>query len=414
MDDEVGAWLAERAVPVDRFGLDTWAPALRGVRVLGVGAAAHGARELLELGRRLVEYAVDELGVRVLVIGVSEAGATGLDAAARGHGTPGDAVGALGSWEYDTREVVELVSWLRDRNEMADPADRVRVVGADPVRPARSIRVLGTYLRAVAEDLLPDARDALAELLDRDPDERPLSAARRDAVVTLHERIVAREGALTAESSPARYTEALGHAWILARAAEVAAAPRVREPSTAAEAEALSDTSGPVLRARLAAEAVTRAAAGATGTPATVFWGHDDLVRVGDPTTAGRHLRSAFGDGYYAVGGLFSAGAVSAVRRRLLRPARPRPSTHKVPALADTVEADLRTALGETDELLVDLRGAREHDGMVADWVAATTATRRLGSVADSGQLRARTPLVPAREYDALAHVPKVHPAWIR
>ena len=33
---------------------------------------------------------------------------------------------------------------------------------------------------------------------------------------------------------------------------------------------------------------------------------------------------------------------------------------------------------------------------------------------ADSGQLRERTPLVPAREYDALAHVPRVHPAWIR
>jgi hypothetical protein len=34
--------------------------------------------------------------------------------------------------------------------------------------------------------------------------------------------------------------------------------------------------------------------------------------------------------------------------------------------------------------------------------------------VVDSGQLRARTPLVPAREFDALVHVPRVHPAWIR
>ena len=53
-------------MPVDAFGLASWRPALRGVRVLGVGAAAYGARELLEMGRRIVEYAVDELGVRVL------------------------------------------------------------------------------------------------------------------------------------------------------------------------------------------------------------------------------------------------------------------------------------------------------------------------------------------------------------
>ncbi|GLZ50540.1 erythromycin esterase family protein [Actinomycetospora sp. NBRC 106378] len=411
MDDEVADEVAARAVPVDAFGLASWRPALRGVRVLGVGAAAHGARELLEMGRRIVEYAVDELGVRVLVLGVSEAGATGLDAAARGVGAPGDAVAALGGWEYDTREMVDVVSWLRDRNEMVDPADRVRVVGADPVRPARSVRVLGTYLRDAAPELLPAARDGLAELLDREPDERPLKAPFRDAVVALHGEIVAAEGRLAAETSPSRYAEALDHAWILARAAEVAAAPRGRAFPTAAEAELLDDTSAPVLRARLAAEAVTRAAEAASGTPAALFWGHDDLVRVGDPTTAGRHLRSALGEGYYAVGGWFAEGSASAVRRKLLRPLRPRPSTHRLPALGGTAEADLRRALGGTEDLLVDLRGAR---GGLAAWAASPTTTRRIGSVVDSGQLRERIPVVPVREYDAVALVPRVHPAWIR
>ncbi|MDL5155718.1 erythromycin esterase family protein [Actinomycetospora termitidis] len=411
MDDGVADELAARAVPVDAVGLDAWRPALRDVQVLGVGAAAHGARELLELGRRVLEWAVDELGVRVVVIGASEGGATGLDAAARGVGVPGEAVASLGGWEYDTREVVDLVSWLRDRNEMVDPDDRVRVVGADPVRPARSVKVLGAYLRAVAPDLLPAARDALAELLDREPDERPLKAHERDAVVGLHQEMVGARARLVAESSPDRYAEALDHAWILARAAEVAAAPRGRPFPTAEEAEQLSDTSAPVLRARLAAEAVARAADGATGRPAAVFWGHDDLVRVGDPTTAGRHLRSRLGAGYYAVGGLFVEGSASAVRRRLLRPIRVRPSTHKLPALAGTAEAQVQDAVGATDSRLVDLRGA---SGELADWAATPTTTRRIGSVVDSGQLRERIPVVPAREYDALALVPRVHPAWIR
>jgi erythromycin esterase-like protein len=332
----------------------------------------------------------------------------------RGIGIPGDAVAALGGWEYDTPEVVELVSRLRDHNELLPPEDRIRVVGVDPVRPAPSVKALGGYLRATAPDLLPDARDGLADLLDHEPDARPLPVRVRDTVVGLHERMVADEARLVAESSPGRFGEALDHAWILARAAEVACAPRGREPRTEEEAEALSVESAPVLRARLAAEAVGRAAQDARGTPAVVLWGHDDQVRVGDPTTAGRHLRAALGDAYYAVGGLFDEGGASAVRRRVLRPVRPRPTTHRLPRLDGTLEADLRTALGDDDERLVDLRAARDAGGPVATWAGARTTTRRLGPVVDSGQLRARTPLVPAREFDALAHVPRVHPAWIR
>ena len=432
MDDDLADALAERAVPLDEIGLSSWRPALTGVRVLGVGAAAHGTRELLELGVRLVEFAVEDLGTRVVALGASEAGATVVDAAVRGTGLPGDAVAALGGWEYDTREVVELVSRLRDHNELLPPAERIRVVGVDPVRPAPSVRALGAYLRATAPDLLPAARDGLADLLDREPDARPLPGRVRDAVVGLHERMVADEARLVAESAPGPYAEALRHAWILARAAEVACAARVREPRSEAEAEALPPESAPVLRARLAAEAVGRAAeavdeaAGRAaeavdqaaeagdGTPAVVFWGHDDQVRVGDPTTVGRHLRAALGEGYYAIGGLFGEGGSSAIRRRLLRAVRPRPTTFRLPPMADTAEADLRTALGDDGERLVDLRAARGADGPVARWAGARTTTRRLGAVVDSGQLRGRTPLVPGDEFDALAHVPRVHPAWIR
>ena len=417
MDDDLADALAERAVPLDEIGLSSWRPALTGVRVLGVGAAVHGTRELLELGVRLVEFAIEDLGTRVVALGASEAGATVVDAAVRGTGLPGDAVAALGGWEYDTREVVELVSRLRDHNELLPPAERIRVVGVDPVRPAPSVRALGAYLRATAPDLLPAARDGLADLLDREPDARPLRGRVRDVVVGLHERMVADEARLVAESAPGPYAEALRHAWILARAAEVACAARVREPRSEAEAEALPPESAPVLRARLAAEAVGHAAegpAGPDGTPAVVFWGHDDQVRVGDPTTAGRHLRSSLGEAYYAVGGLFGEGGTSAIRRRLLRAVRPRPATFRLPRMADTAEADLRTALGDDGERLLDLRAARGADGPVARWAGAPTTTRRLGPVVDSGQLRGRTPLVPGDEFDALAHVPRVHPAWIR
>lgn len=417
--------LADLALPLDDAGLAAWRPALRGVRVLGVGAAAAGARELLELGGRLVEYAVDELGVRVVALAVSEAGGLGLDAAVRGVGSPGDAVAALGARAHDTREVVDVIARLRDRNELLAPEDRIRVVGTDPVHAARSVRALGAYLRSHAPDLLPAAREGLADLLDRDPGAKPLPTRVRDTVVGLYEEVAAGEAHLTAETTPAGYAEARRHAWVLARAAEVACAPRGREPSSAAAAEELPPTSAPVLRARLSAQAVTAALdevtdGGAVGTSsglAVLFWGHDDDVRVGDPTTAGRHVRAALGDAYYAVGGLFSQGAVTAARRGVLG-RHARATTHRLPFLPGTVEADLADALGDADDHLLDLRGAGDGAGedtaLVAEWAATPTTTRRTGPVLDSGQLRARTPVVPAREYDALAHVPAVHPAWLR
>lgn len=409
MDDEVADGLAKRAVSVDPVGLSSWAPALAGVRVLGVGAAAHGARELLETGRHLVEYAVEELGTRVVVLGAGESGASVVDDAVRGVGAPGEAVASLGGWEYDTRQVVDLVSWLRDVNEMRSPQDRIRVVGADPVRGAASVKALAAYLRAAAPDLLPDARESLAELLDRDPDARAVPEKVRHDIGALRERIVADETRLVAQSSAGQYAEACHHAGILARIAEVACAPRAR--GTEGDPESLPAGSAPVLRARLVAESVVRAADGADGTPAVVFWGHDDQVRVGDPTTAGRHLRADLGDAYYAVAGLFGEGTASAVRRRRLGAVRPRPTTNRLPRLSGTLESDLGSALGSDGERLVDLRDAGD---AVARWAGTPTTTRRLRSVVDSGQLRARTPVVPDEEYDALAFTPRVHPAWIR
>jgi erythromycin esterase len=413
MDDEVAAWLTKHAVSVDPEGLSSWRPALTDVRVLGIGAAAHGARELLEVGRRLVQYAVEDLGARVVVLGASESGATSVDAAVRGIGTPGDAVRSLGGWEYDTHEVVNLVSWLRDHNELLPPQQQVRVVGADPVRGAASVKSLATFLHATAPDLLPDVRDSLAELLDHEPTVRTLKAPVRDDVVGLAERMVAEEARLVAESTPEGYADALRHAEVLARLAEVACAPTGREPRNDEEAEALPADSHPVVRARRAAEAVQRAAQDTPGTPAVVFWGHDDQIRVGDPRTAGRYLREAFGEAYYAVGGLFGEGGASAVKIRPLNATRARPTTHKLRRLDGTVEDDLRTVLG-SGEHLVDLRAARDAGEPVCDWPWTPTLTRRLGLQLDSADLRTRTPIVPAREFDALTHVPRVQPAWIR
>ena len=101
--------------------------------VIGIGETVRGARSAHELRRfahRVLRLAVEHLGARTLVIEEqSLAAAAVLDASVRGGARSSrDALGdAWAPWQ--TLEVVEVLDWLRARNEW-HAHDPVRIVGA--------------------------------------------------------------------------------------------------------------------------------------------------------------------------------------------------------------------------------------------------------------------------------------------
>jgi erythromycin esterase len=100
--------------------------------VIGVGETVRGARSAGELRRfvhRVLRFAVDDLGARALVVEERTLAASALDRYVCG-GVGSSQIALRESWApWQSVEVLEIVDWLRTRNELhAD--DAVRIVGA--------------------------------------------------------------------------------------------------------------------------------------------------------------------------------------------------------------------------------------------------------------------------------------------
>ncbi|MHC1560476.1 erythromycin esterase family protein [Actinomycetospora sp. C-140] len=433
---EVTRWLAEHARPLaapdelveqtpdddspvpderpdDRpdDGVGAWVRAASGARVVALGPAVVGTRELPRLAHRVLDGLVADGGVHTLALQASESGASLVDDHVRGGaGAPGAALEALGSWSWNTREVLDVVRDLAGR----PGGGTLRVVGIDPRRPATAVQVVGRFLRTAAPDVLPSVRDGLADLTLGHGDE-----ATRRAVDRVQERLGRDVPALIAATSARQHDEAVRHAGYLARAAELAATPP-------AEADAVAG--------RLMADAVVEALAAGGPDERVVLWAHADHVVVrdgsggpgGEAPTLGAHLRERFGDRYRAL--VFSAGEgrTRAVRRRRFSGRARTPSVHRLPAPpAGALEADLLAASGSAasaspgaaPDLALDL-GALGDAGTpaaVTAWAGATASRRSVGDeVSPAAPAKALVPCVPGSEMDGFAVVRTVHPCWVR
>jgi erythromycin esterase len=327
--------------------------------------------------------------VGTLALQTPESATTALDEhVRRGTGSASGVLDLLGSWSWNTREVLDVV-----RRLAGDP-EPVRVVGVDPRHPAAAVRVVGRFLRAAAPDVLPAVADTLADLALGHGDD-----ATRVAVDRVQARLDGDAAALAAATSPERYTEARRHARFLARAAELAAAPP-------AQADAVAG--------RLMADGVLEAldAAGPDGRLA--LWAHADHVVVReDPPTLGAHLREDLGDAYRALLLTAGTGTTRAIRRRrLFGPART-PSTHRLGTPpADALESVLLPE-GMRDHVL-DLR-VPDVPPAVTGWADTTLSRRSVGDeVSAAAPATATVPCRPGAELDAVAVVRTVHPAWAR
>lgn len=415
MDPELAAWLAARAVPLepDEVGEPAFralAPVWGGAQVIGLGHTVSGTHDLATLAQRLFAHLVDEYGVTTLAIDASASSTAILDDHVRGGGgDPLDVLDRLGRLSWRTREGLAVAEALRAHNGERPPEQHVHVVGLDPSLPANSILVVGRVLRASAPDafeaLAPDMAGLVAELsVER------LQAAVAAAAAALE------DPAVVDATEASALAEARHHVHLLRRAAEYATA----------------GDDAPAVRQRLMAEAVTEAVADAAtragekdgdktdegdgvtapGGPAVVLWAHADHVLVGDDPvpTLGRHLRTALGDDYYAIGLLGGCGAFRAARRRKRRGPSRSLSLHRfspVPGLA----ADLVAAIDGNH--VVDLRSDRAAaPPPVARWCDTPAPTRILGEeIAGRADKTPPRSVVPGQAADGWATISMVRPA---
>ncbi|MFJ3725572.1 erythromycin esterase family protein [Streptomyces sp. NPDC090045] len=404
MSDEITRWLSANARPLT--SLSAGAPyedllplreVLKGVRVVGLGESTHGTREFFQLKHRLLEFLVREAGFRALAMEAGESAALAVDAYVAG--APGDGarlVSRLGFWTWRTREILAMVEWMREHNRTVPADERVRFVGIDPQCCADSAAVVGAFLEEAAPATAASVREVLGVLAASRPGSRPDPGRR------LHEE--ARELAgflrehradLAARTSPEAADDAVRHAGILVRCADLITRPLKMSPG---------EESLYAVRDRFMAEAVHALVDGTAGRVAV--WAHNGHIAKGTygpgVPALGSLLRRRHGEAYYALGLLFGKGQFRARRGGDTTGPAVR---HRIGGAGRSVESRLAAAV--PGDYLVDLRGGADHAApAVREWLRGPGLQRSFGANVPRFTYRFHVaPLVPAEEYDGIAFV---------
>ncbi|HET6263158.1 MAG TPA: erythromycin esterase family protein, partial [Chloroflexia bacterium] len=121
---EAAGWLREHAVPLrtaepsdDYSDLLPLKELIGDARIVALGEATHGSREFFTMKHRILRFLVQEMGFTVLAFEDGWPEALSVDEyVLGGPGSPEDAVRDLLYWPWETREVVEMVEWMRAYN----------------------------------------------------------------------------------------------------------------------------------------------------------------------------------------------------------------------------------------------------------------------------------------------------------
>lgn len=406
MPDDIARWLTEHAHPLSTLtpnapteDLEPLGDVLRGVRIVGLGESTHGTGEFFRLKHRIVRYLVREEGFTVFALEASASAARALDAYVRhGTGDPARLVDRLSFWTWRTRELLDLVRWLREHNRRLPEHRQVRFAGIDPQRCADSVEAVTAFVHRAAPERVAEAEE-LAVLAQARPASRP------DPEQTLMHRAEALAGflaGLRASREPGPETEkdaddlgeVLEHARILVRAADLV---------TRAPGHHAGEDSVFAVRDRYMAEAVDRIV---DDDPAArvIVWAHNGHIAkstYGAQVPAlGSRLRARHGDAYYALALLFGKGSFLARRGGDLHGP---PVRHRIGTGFRSIEARLADAV--PGDYYADLRAA----GTAPDgppWLHAPHAQRSFGANVPRFVYRFHVaPLVPARDYDGIAFV---------
>ncbi len=156
-------WLAAHAHPLLRTDAGTPADDLAPLgeivgeaRVVALGEGTHGTHEFFTLKHRIFEYLVDQKGFTLFAIEANQPEAELLNAYIQGG--PGDGaalVAGMGFWTWNTREVLDLVEWMRTHNTRVRAEGTGRALtfaGVDMQTPDLAMAEVKRFLRETGGD----------------------------------------------------------------------------------------------------------------------------------------------------------------------------------------------------------------------------------------------------------------------
>lgn len=136
-------------------------------RVVGLGEASHGVKEYQELKAEVFRTLVHHYGCRTFIIEGDFGNALKVDAYIHGgEGTAKEAAATIGFRIYRTREMADLLEWMRAYNETALAGEDLHFYGMDMQQADNSKDYLFGILRQIDPELTAEYEETFAFLND--------------------------------------------------------------------------------------------------------------------------------------------------------------------------------------------------------------------------------------------------------
>lgn len=383
----LAAALKERATPLTTAepgkpdaDLQAFGKAVGDARLVALGEATHGTREIFQMKHRLFEYLVREKGFTVFAFEANWPESAALDRYVRtGEGDPRLGLRDMYFWTWQTEEVLALAEWMRNFNKA--PGDHpiltftsfdmqvfdvamARVVEfARKVAPGQIARVEAGYAKATA-------RKGSSQIPDP-----AMGEAAKEAQGVLDWLQSQRESFISASSKEA-YRDALQAARIVVQAVTLR-----------------STNSNPSYRDQMMASNVEWLANEAYPGQKIVLWAHNGHVmkQVGEGgyRPMGAWLAERLGAQLYVLGFAIHRGTVRAIAREETRtlglvsseipPAAPGSGTAVLSATGYPIFfADVRGMSKESDELATWLKNRQLFRECGAIWFRNDAAAQNM------------------------------------
>ena len=295
--------------------LDPVGDILTNARIVGLGEATHGTREVFRLKHRLVRYLVEEHGLRLFAMEANLPEAMALDEyIVHGEGNPCEALAGTHFWIWRTEAVLALVEWFREFNTGRPLDDRVRFYGIDAQYTTGAIDYLDEFLADTDPSLREELQTDLAAADDEgNTDDQYMSNHDSGAA----ERLLDRLGTVFEERREAFAAATSERETVIAgRCLRVVEQVRQRRIARATDGIQASMIVRDEAMAENLSWILNREA-----TDTAVLWAHDAHVcrtanfsaTVDRAPSLGSHLADRYGDEYFALGFDFLRGSFRAI-----------------------------------------------------------------------------------------------------
>ena len=369
----VVAALKKRTVPLTGVeagkpyeDLKEFGKAVGDARVVSLGEATHGTREIFQMKHRLLEYLVKEKGFTVFAIEANWPESLAADRYIKtGQGDPKAALADMYFWTWQTEEVLAMLEWMRAFNGAPGEHPTLSFTSFDMQTFAVARDRVLAFVKQHAPEQAASVEAAYSDLSKVNP--RAMSDPKFEQAATKAESVTAlmqtHREALTKATSPEAFRDALQMSRIAAQAA------RMRTPGA-----------GSSYRDQMMAKNVEWLLNEAFPKEKIVLWAHNGHVTT-MPSLGfkpmGNWLRESIGSQMYVLGFAINTGTVRAVTREGGRGIGLAES--KLPAVSVGTGTAILSDAGQP-LFFWDLR---KNTGVLAKWANEPHLYRSFGAVWD-------------------------------